>query len=511
MPVRLPLLVLIFTLLGACSQLPPRPTDIAQVNALPAGDSTHLDQHLLPIEQQHPKQSGFRLVSDGYEAFAFRLNSIQLAERSIDIQTYIWHPDLTGGYLAHALLQAADRGVRIRVLIDDMDARSKNYAFAGFAAHPNISVRLFNPFASRSGMLGKLGEVSRRFNQMNRRMHNKTWIVDNRVAITGGRNLGDEYFGASEEANFVDLDIAMLGPVVRDASTSFDRYWNAPVTYPIQLLTSDDVTPERLATLRAELNRRAISATTSHYAQVLQSDVVAKRLIVGKWRLNWTDDYRFLSDDPMKVRAPDGQRNSVVLNGLLDAGKQARSSLWILSPYFVPGKIGMRSLREMRQRGVEVRVVTNSLAANDVVAVHSGYKDYRKPLLETGIELWELKPLFKQQMRASLFGSSGASLHSKALIADAEQVFVGSYNLDPRSANLNTEQGVLVRNTHVASEMQRLFLTQANDIRAWQLSLDDDKLHWRDKDGVYRSEPESTLSRRVVSWLMGLLPIERHL
>ncbi len=511
MPIRLPLLALLIILLSACSQLPPRPTDIAEVRALPADNSTFLDQHLQPIEDERSKQSGFRLVSDGYEAFAFRLNSIQMAERSIDIQTYIWHPDLSGGYLAYALLQAADRGVRIRVLIDDMDARGKNYAFAGFAAHPNISVRLFNPFASRSGMLGKLGEVSRRFDQMNRRMHNKTWIVDNRIAITGGRNIGDEYFGASEHANFVDLDIAMLGPVVRDASDSFDRYWNAPVTYPIQLLAPKDVTQERLATLRADLNRRAISASTSHYAQVLRSDAVAKRLIVGEWRLSWTEDYRFLSDEPMKVRAPDGQRRSVVLNGLLDAGQQARSSLWILSPYFVPGKVGMRSLRDMRQRGVEVRVVTNSLAANDVVAVHSGYKDYREPLLETGVELWELKPLFKQQMRASLFGSSGASLHSKALIVDGEQVFVGSYNLDPRSANLNTEQGVLVRDEQVAKEMQRLFLTQANDTRAWKLSLDDGKLHWHDDSGIYDSEPESTLSRRAMTWLMGLLPIERHL
>lgn len=505
------LLALLACLLNACSQLPSRPSSIANEQALAPARSSYLDQHLEPIEQSNPGKSGFRLVSDGYEAFALRLQSIELAERSIDVQTYIWHADLSGGYLAYALLRAADRGVKVRLLLDDMDARSKHYSFAGLAAHPNIKVRLFNPFASRTGTLGKLGEATLRFDHLNRRMHNKCWIVDNRLTIAGGRNIGNEYFGASEYANFVDLDLAMVGPVVRDASASFDRYWNAPVTYPIELLAREDATPEGLARVRGLLNRHALAAPTSHYAQVLQHDDMVKKLLVGQWKMYWTDDYRLLSDDPMKVRADEQEQHSAVLNGLLDAGHESKRSLWVLSPYFVPGNLGLSRLLEMRRRGVEIRVVTNSLAANDVLAVHSGYGRYREAMLEAGIELWELKPLFEQRLRASLFGSSGASLHSKALILDGERVFVGSYNLDQRSANLNTEQGVLLANPTIAQEMQRLFLTQAKPERAWRVSLIDEQLHWQDDDQDYTAEPGTGVGRRMLTWLIGLLPIERHL
>ncbi len=194
-------------------------------------------------------------MSEGPEAFALRARSAQVAGRSLDVQTYIWHDDLTGAFLAHRLLEAAERGVKVRVLVDDMDARGKHAAFAALAAHQNIALRMFNPFASRKGTLSFAAEALGSFGRINHRMHNKSWIADNRIAIAGGRNLGDEYFGASEDINFVDLDFAMIGPVVREVSASFDKYWNSPAAYPIEALDPDGVNAGALEVLRTKLGR----------------------------------------------------------------------------------------------------------------------------------------------------------------------------------------------------------------------------------------------------------------
>ena len=225
---------------GGCAQLPPRPAGLEGA-AIALAEGGALDQHISPAEARHPGQSGFRLVKEGTEAFVVRMQSARLAARSLDVQTYIWHADMTGIYLAGVLLESADRGVRVRLLLDDLDARAKNDGFAALAAHPNIEVRMFNPWVTRKGTLAKAGEGALNFERINRRMHNKSWIADNRIAVVGGRNVGDEYFGAAEEMNFVDLDFAMIGPVVRDASASFDRFWNSPSAYPMETLDPEQV------------------------------------------------------------------------------------------------------------------------------------------------------------------------------------------------------------------------------------------------------------------------------
>ena len=219
-------------LVAGCAQLPPRPAMPAQT-AVPVGTGTELDRLIAPEEERRPGESGFRLVSDGPEGFAIRARAARIAGRSIDVQTYIWNGDTTGLALAYVLLQAADRGVKVRLLVDDMDARAKNDGLSALDAHPNIEVRMFNPLPSRSGTMAFFIDFLGDAKRLNHRMHNKTWIADNRIAIVGGRNLGDEYFGADDEVNFVDLDFAMVGPVVRDASASFDRYWNSEVVYPM--------------------------------------------------------------------------------------------------------------------------------------------------------------------------------------------------------------------------------------------------------------------------------------
>jgi putative cardiolipin synthase len=504
------LIPLVLLLLSGCAQLPPRPPVPVQT-ALPPGSETRLDEVIGSSETRHPGQSAFRLVSTGPEAFAVRANTARLAGRSLDVQTYIWHADLTGRYLAKVLLDAADRGVRVRLLLDDMDARSNNYGFAAMDAHPNIEVRLFNPLPSRSGTLAMLGDMLGSGQRLNHRMHNKTWIADNRFAVVGGRNLGDEYFGASDEVNFVDLDFAMTGPVVQDASASFDRYWNSIGVYPIALLSPEGVTEDALKALRERLANAADEAKHSEYAELLARDDAVRRLVGGDWPMTWVSEYRFISDDPLKALESPGADRSQVLTTLVPEVGAARRDLTIISPYFVPGQSGTSGLVQRAGEIDSVRVLTNSLAANDVAAVHGGYSRYRKALLKGGVQLWELKPAGGAAVSASMFGSSGASLHTKALSIDGSKLFVGSYNLDPRSTSLNCEQGILVDSRDLAAQFNGLFDKQTSGARAWRLSLDHGEIRWSDDKQTLESEPSASFGRKFQAWLGRVLPVESQL
>jgi len=498
-------------LLSACASLQPRP-ELPEEAALPTGTGTALDDLIAAAEARHPGESGFRLVREGPEAFAIRTRTAQTAGRSLDVQTYIWHDDPTGGYLAVRLLEAADRGVRVRLLVDDMDARAKNYAFAALDAHPNIAVRMFNPFESRSGSLRFFLEALGSLSRINRRMHNKSWIADNRIAIVGGRNLGDEYFGASEEVNFVDLDFAMVGPIVRDASASFDRYWNSPLAYPMGVLAPDDVAPAALQALRERIAPQVAQAGSSRFAAELRANDAVQRLLTGDWPMHWSGKFHFVSDDPLKAAGKsDGVAGSQVLALLGPLTRASRQSLTIISPYFVPGKAGTQGLVDIARSGSDVRVLTNSLAANDVALVYGGYSQWREPLLEGGVKLWELKPAAGSTVESSFLGSSGASLHTKALTVDGRVAFVGSYNLDPRSTSLNCEQGVLVESAAIAAELEGQFRTDTSGARAWAVTLEDGKLRWNDGKKTHDSAPHASAGRRFQAWLARVLPIDSQL
>jgi putative cardiolipin synthase len=300
------------------------------------------------------------------EAFVIRMHSARQAARSLDVQTYIWHADGTGRYLAQALLAAADRGVRVRLLVDDLDARAKNVGFGALNAHPHIEVRLFNPFATRSGGLRLAGEGLRDFGRVNRRMHNKSWIADNRIALVGGRNLGDEYFTASDVVNFVDLDFAMVGPVVRDVSASFDRFWNSASAWPMELLDASVVNDAALKSLRARLDEYTAGARQGEYARALRENDGIRRLVAGDWALRWSSKYRFVSDDPAKVtmQKKDASRAAVAA-AVVEELRKTRSSTEIISPYFVPGDAGSDLLVSRAQAGAQVQVLTNSWRPND--------------------------------------------------------------------------------------------------------------------------------------------------
>jgi len=495
-------------LLGGCANLPERPELPAMNSIAPTADAP-LDRAVMDAEAQHPGAAGFRLVIEGMEAFVIRAQSAHLAARTLDVQTYIWHADATGMYLAQTLLEAADRGVRVRLLVDDLDARAKNAGFAALAAHPNIEVRLFNPFASRSGKLRLAGEGMRHFGRINRRMHNKSWIADNRVALVGGRNLGNEYFTASDEVNFVDLDFAMIGPVVRDVSASFDRFWNSESAWPIGQLDPESVQESALAQLRGRLAASTAGAGSGRYAQALRENDGIRRLVSGDWALRWSTNYRFVSDDPAKVTMQDKDATRAAVGAaVVDMLRKAQSSLEVISPYFVPGDAGSQVLTGRAAAGADVRVLTNSLAANDVATVHGGYSRHRKALLEGGVQLWELKPLAQAQTgkekekekTTSFAGSSGASLHTKALSADGKRVFVGSYNLDPRSTWLNCEQGVLVEDSVLAGQLAGIFQVQTGASRAWHVTLENGDLRWSDGQQKLDSEPGASGWRKFQAW-----------
>jgi cardiolipin synthase C len=503
--------ILLLSLLAGCAQLPPRPA-LPDATALVPAQTTPLDQLTAPLEAKHPGQSAFRLVVEGTEAFVSRAQSARMATRSLDVQSYIWHMDLTGRYFIQELLLAGDRGVRVRVLVDDMDARNENATFAALSAHPNIEVRTFNPFASRHGALRFIAEATTSFERINRRMHNKSWIADNRIAVVGGRNIGDEYFGASEEVNFVDLDFAMVGPVVREASASFDRYWNSPAAYPIETLDPQAVTEAALTRLREELRSHATQAEGSHYARALREDDVIKRMAAGEWPMQWTDNYRFVADDPLKVtmKKRDAQTTHVGA-ALVPLIAASQTRLSIISPYFVPGEELTTRFSNAVKDGRQIRILTNSLAANDVAAVHGGYSRHRKDLLEGGVQIWELKPLPGMEDNGSLFGSSGASLHTKAFAVDGRGLFVGSYNLDPRSTWLNCEQGVFAQSEPLALQLEQIFDRQTAGDHAWRVSLDAGELHWTDGNESFDHDPHASMGRRFQAWLSRTLGLDAQL
>jgi putative cardiolipin synthase len=409
------------------------------------------------------------------------------------------------------LVEAADRGVQVRLLVDDMAARGKNHAFAALDAHPNIAVRMFNPFKTRSGPLQYLAEAAGSFNRINRRMHNKSWIADNRIAIAGGRNLGDEYFGASDEVNFVDLDLAMVGPIVRDASASFDRYWNSPLAYPMELLAPEAVTPTALQALRDRSAARSSEVDGSRFARELRGNDAVQRLIAGDWPMQWSPRFRFVSDDPLKALGEQAVGSSEVLAALAPLLKSSQSGVTIISPYFVPGEAGTQGLVGMARSGRDVRVLTNSLAANDVALVYGGYSKSRRDLLEGGVQLWELKPTAGSAAKSSFFGSSGASLHTKALAVDGRIAFVGSYNLDPRSTSLNCEQGIFVENATIAAQLDEDFRTDSSGGHAWSVTLVDGELQWSDGTSTYDRSPEASAGRRFQAWVARVLPIDSQL
>lgn len=470
-----------------------------------------IDRELVRLQADHPDQSGVAFLSEGLDAYAARAVITRHAARSLDLQYYIWKDDLIGHLMAQELYQAAQRGVRVRLLLDDMNAQDKDALMMALDEHPNIEIRLYNPFRNRDG-LWRLVEMVQRFFSVNHRMHNKQWIADGRVAIVGGRNIGEEYFSARSDVNFRDLDLIVAGNAVQQANTIFDAYWNSDAAVPVAALAFH--TPAQLRLLMLESAHEAKLAAARPYLERVEGSPAARSFYTDAVELHWSPGVEIVSDPAMKHRRDDPA--NWLVTRLVRELEATRHKALLISPYFVPGEEGTRGMAAMVKRGAYVGVVTNSLAANDVAAVHSGYMHYRAPLLRDGVHLYELRSRGPGGGSGGLFGSSGASLHTKAFMIDDQRGFVGSFNLDPRSAYLNTEMGVLFDDRELAAQLRAEYLRLADPKQSYWVTLGrDDQVRWLDRAEqppvLLDEEPDTSFwqraSARVISWL----PLESQL
>lgn len=477
----------------------------------PETDATILDRGIEQRVEEQSGRSGLALLSANLDAFAMRALAARAAGRSLDLMYYYWNDDLTGRLLADEVVKAADRGVRVRMLIDDINTQGKDRIYLSLDSHPNIHVRLFNPSRARERGLRRGLEMVLRAFSVTRRMHNKAWIADGRLAIVGGRNIGDQYFDAAETSNFRDIDMVMAGPVVREVETVFDNFWNSEAAMPIHALVR--TRKPRLDRLRVTLAETTKGARARPYIEKAMERVSLIVMFDTLLPVNWTSQVRVVADPPEK--AFNRGNENWLMASLMPVIASADKSVRITSPYFVPGREGVTLLTGLVANGVAVSVLTNSLAATDVAAVHGGYAPYRKALLQGGVKLFELQP-FLRRHNISLFGSSEASLHTKAFTVDDHTGFVGSFNFDPRSVSLNTEMGVLFVEQQLVEAMNGLFEYETNLQMSYRVFLGErGQLQWaeelEDEIAIHAREPEARMPRRLVASLISWLPIESQL
>jgi putative cardiolipin synthase len=474
-------------------------------HALPAAKRGELAKAELAFAERHRDgQSGFLLINKNDEAFRWRLALIDHARESLDIQYFLWHHDATGILFASRVLAAADRGVRVRILVDDFDLNGKDAFVAAGDQHKNIEVRVFNPWhvRDRSGVVGSLWFVAQR-GKLNQRMHNKLMVADNRMAIQGGRNIGDHYFGLGENFNFNDLDVLSTGPIVRDMSIWFDKFWVA------------------------ERNARGESCRAyEKYRIAAQRKRIRKKL--GKQKrlspffplepCDWSDRLRALPDrlHPGTARIlgdePD-KRQGESSSGHKHIYFSAQKELQIVSAYFIPLDDGVRAIRETVDRGVRVRILTNALGSSDMPVANSAYRKHRKKVLATGAELFEARhdAAVKPDAEAAPFFGQFVGLHIKAIVADRRRVYIGTLNLDPRSIAINTEFGLWIDSPGLAAEAGALAETLMTPANAWQVCRDKRGLFWRCGNRRTRMQPARTWRQRMMDWAFMLLPLDRQL
>jgi len=507
-------------LLAGCIALPalpasePRPSSAETIYSRDALNlrNTRLGKAIAPQIAAHPNSSGVVPLADGRDAFATRLALTEKAEKSLDVRYYIWRDDITGRLLHEALMRAADRGVQIRLLLDDQNTQGQDALLTELDTHPAIEVRLFNPFVLRNWRLINLAAD---FSRLNRRMHNKSFTADHQISIVGGRNIGDEYFSADGDVLFVDLDVLAVGPVVAGVSQDFERYWNSPSAYPLALLV-DPASATRAddtlyPSLRASIVDRAPQARA--FIERLPQEHAVSRLLAGEDSFQW-GPVQMLSDDPAKALGM-ASEESLLSRQFRSVIGAARNEVQLVSPYFVPTRNGVAVLGGLTARGTRVEVLTNALESTDVPVVHAGYIKTRKALLEAGVRLFEMKRTAADAPSLRdlrLTGSSATSLHAKTFSVDRERLFIGSFNFDPRSARLNTEMGFIIDSPTIAAMRAANFAREMPQ-RAYEAKLDAvGKLIWVETTPtgtlIHTTEPGTGPPLRALVWLLSLLPIE---
>lgn len=462
------------------------------------------------------KQSGFYLLSDNTDAFVARFALATMSVKTLDIQYYIMHNDASGEYLAYAILSAADRGVHVRLLVDDINLAGRDSNLKMLNQHENIKIRIFNPLVNRDWL--RKTELIFNHNRAGRRMHNKVFITDNFSAIVGGRNIGDEYFDNRENLSFFDLDLLIVGPIVTDISTSFNEFWTSNLATPIEHLSKITVIKRQLTGIRTRLKDKWKHAKNLRYFQSLQQSDLTKKIVDKNIPFIWADAKVFY-DHPEKVKQDTTNKASHFGPHITPYAESAKNEVRVVSPYFVPGDEGAQWLIKKRKEGVNIKILTNSLSTTDVIVVHAGYKKYRETLIKAGISLFELKST-AQTLRAKtknlIKGASASSLHAKYMVIDQRYVLVASANFDPRSNALNTEIGILIESETLARQANEIFDRTASHENSYQLLFNNKnktkKIIWRTEEngtGIYFSdEPKASWGRKLAVFIASLLPIE---
>jgi putative cardiolipin synthase len=481
-----------------------------------ANNDTDLVATISEQNKIHPDLSGYHPIVTGANAFASRSILTDMATRNIDAQYYIWHDDQAGQLLLKDLWEAAERGVIVRLLIDDFNSSAAlDQQLLRFSSHPNTAVRIVNPLMHRK--FQALNFVTG-LPRINRRMHNKSMTFDKQITIIGGRNIGNEYLSNDQNSQFADLDVLLIGKVVADIDNSFGSYWSAPISYDIEtLVTLDEDGPtdfieglDQLGTNEKSDNQSSLSLYKSAIADSsIDTDLLNKRI-----PFRWTD-MQFLSDDVGKLTKSVPADTNLVQQLRTLLGRPDKE-LTIISSYFVPTKDGVDTLVELADSGIDIKILTNSFDATDVTAVHSGYSQWRPKLLKSGIKIYELKSTASEEDRENKLwkarSQSSTSLHAKTFAIDDHQVFIGSYNVDPRSANINTEMGVIINDDELARQLHEALsddlLSQAYEVKL----TDDNHLQWHTMENgekkVYEAEPRVDLSDHIWLTIMSWLPID---
>lgn len=522
--IRRPLVFFVLIGLSACAQLPEHQKP--PLANTPHSDSSKLalfSQDMLDGDLQHSKMS---LLNEGTDALVARLALINLAEESIDVQYYIWRNDLTGKLLLNQLLKAAKRGVKVRILLDDLNnEKDLEQILIALDSHKNIDIALFNPFAARSWRIEDFLFDPRR---MNRRMHNKAFIADGHITIVGGRNIGNEYFHADDANNFDDIDVMSVGPAVPAVQEQFNQYWQSDVVYPLSAFSLNASDENSLDTITKSLTDFLDAHKSSPYREDLHNSTIYKALAEPDFTpasdeaaltlLTFTGQANVIFDDPSKGLGASSHDVNYLVAEMTPYFADASKTIELISPYFVPGDSGVKVLSSYVKSGVSVRVLTNSLSSTDGVLAQSGYARHRKKLLEAGVEVYELitdvKTKASKSLRQSQYAKSG--LHSKVYILDRKNIFIGSLNFDPRSVEINTEVGIVYEIPEMAEMIAHEVFDKGITKHAYQLALDDNgDVIWienkNDEKIIYHTDPKTSIWRRMVENVYSILPIESQL
>ena len=526
---RLLAFIAVAAFVSGCATLPPGSSyPKTESSALAQPEQTRLGRQFADAARRNPGVSGFRMLALGVDGFLARVQMIDAAERTLDLQYFIFRTDETGKLLAAAVLRAADRGVRVRLMLDDGETKPGDEQMAALDAHPQIEIRVYNPFAYRGSSLFLRGlEFSFNSARLDYRMHNKLMVVDNSIALVGGRNVGDQYFQIDPESQYADDDVFAAGPMVQRLSATFDEFWNCALAIPARALTKGMTSEAALAKYREVLtaHRQQVKADGMDYSTRIASGEPLASILSGKLPLIWARA-QLVYDSPDKKSVDKGEMVGRLMHKPVAAAvADVQSELLMISPYLIPGDEGMQLFAELRKRNVTVRILTSSLEATTVILAQAGYMKYRVPLLEMGAELYEIRSLLGnsrgsgQTANISRFGNY--SLHAKLFVLDRQRLFVGSMNFDQRSMHLNTEIGLIIDSPELAQQAARRFEAMVSPPNSYQVLLQprdggrSPELVWRTQEQGklvdYDREPARNNAQRLQVKLLRLVAIDEEL